>query len=337
MGLRSERQPNIESLLRGEDAQRLVEATTFSDPRRTPDGAIRDYGAPVRAQAVLALGTLGSNAGREAVELALADDSDRVRCSAIRVLHARRKAQALLRGLTHLPADEGQSRKLALRAVYDLRELVSTKAFLEALVLREDDELLGNDEAPMVVALVGEEPLGAQGELIDVLIGLLISDRAIVTDRSADLLVRLAPLSTERVVAEVRGGSSPAAAAWILGQIGDPDTVEPLMDALAHDDPYVRAESAAALGALRDPLAVKPLLRATRDEEHAVRTQAGMALDQLGNAAVIVGVAALLRPAVIEAAELAGGRGSAESTGRSHRSSAPAARPPRTPASRQRL
>ena len=62
-----------------------------------------------------------------------------------------------------------------------------------------------------------------------------------------------------------------------------------------------------------------------------------MALDQLGNAAVIVGVAALLRPTIQEAVENAGIHPGGETNGRTHRSTAPAARPPRKPASRQRL
>ncbi len=337
MGLRADRKPKIESLRRDEDVEGLAEAASFSDPRPTPDGSVRDMGAPVRAEAILALGALGPEAGRHAVELGLTDESDRVRCAAIRVLHGRRKIRVLVRALMWLPAEEGQSRRLALRAVYDLRDSASSRAIGQALVHRSDEELLGEDEAPLISALLEEKGRQEQDELVELLIGLLRSDRAIVADRSADLLVRLASAGTERVVAEVRSGSAAAEAAWVLGQIGDPQTVDALMEAVAHDDPRVRAESAAALGALRDPVAVKPLLRATRDANHRVRTEAGMALDQLGNAAVIVGVAALLRPTIQEAVENAGIHPGGETNGRTHRSTAPAARPPRKPASRQRL
>jgi HEAT repeat protein len=94
-------------------------------------------------------------------------------------------------------------------------------------------------------------------------------------------------------------------AAYVLGSIGDPRTLPALVDGLRHAHPRVRRESACALAELQDPAAVKPLLRATRDPDHAVRTQAGMALDGLGSAAVIVGVAALMRPLVEEAVRTA--------------------------------
>ena len=60
----------------------------------------------------------------------------------------------------------------------------------------------------------------------------------------------------------------------------------------------MRAAAAAALGALRDTGAVEPLLEATRDPDFTVRESAGAALDQLGTAAVMVGISALMRPAL---------------------------------------
>jgi HEAT repeat protein len=70
-----------------------------------------------------------------------------------------------------------------------------------------------------------------------------------------------------------------------------------------------------ALAELQDPAAVEPLLRATRDSDQSVRSQAGAALDRLGTTAVIIGVAALLRPMVEEAAKAA----EPESNGRPQR------------------
>ena len=51
----------------------------------------------------------------------------------------------------------------------------------------------------------------------------------------------------------------------------------------------------------RDPIAVEALIRATRDDDDAVRVAAGSALDKLGSVAVMLGVAALMRPMLADA------------------------------------
>jgi hypothetical protein len=59
-------------------------------------------------------------------------------------------------------------------------------------------------------------------------------ERGIVVDRAADLLVRLAPESIEHRVSELRTGSNPADAAYVLGRIGDAQTLDVLVKALRH-------------------------------------------------------------------------------------------------------
>ena len=54
---------------------------------------------------------------------------------------------------------------------------------------------------------------------------------------------------------DVRGG-----AAQVLGQIGDPLTVEPLVAALLDEHGHARWAAARALGQIGDPLAVEPLI-----------------------------------------------------------------------------
>ena len=87
---------------------------------------------------------------------------------------------------------------------------------------------------------------------------------------------------------------------WVLGRIADPGTVHVLVEGLEHDNPRVRAECAAGLGEIGDPISVGALVRATRDADHSVRMQAASALDEFGTAAVIVGVAELLQPLVVD-------------------------------------
>jgi HEAT repeat protein len=126
-------------------------------------------------------------------------------------------------------------------------------------------------------------------------------ERGIVVDRAMDLLVRLAPASTNALAAQLRWGPAPAEAACVLGRIGDPRTVDVLVEALGHSDGGVRAESAAALAELRDPSAVNQLVAATHDPEHSVRRQASIALEGMGTDAVITGVAELLEPMIHQA------------------------------------
>ena len=299
-----DRRPNIKTLLKREKVDALVAAAYYREPTPNPSGGVSDAGVPVRAEAILALGKLGPTAGRRAVLAGLRDPADPVRCAAVRALHARRDPYALVRALEWLPS-EGRSRSLALQTVLDLRRLVIPALLVETLIHRRDEEVLGEDEGALVLALLEDDRTDATGDVVELLVGALGHERGIVIDRAMDLLVLLAPASTDAVVEQLRAGPAAAEAAYVLGRIGDPQTVDVLVESLTHSNPLVRAESAAALAELRDPSAVSPLLRATQDPEHAVRRQAATALERVGTAAVIAGIAELLEPMVNEAVRTA--------------------------------
>ena len=297
--------PNVESLARREDLEGLVEATCYRELVRTSSDTVKDQGIPVRTGAILALGELGPDAGEEAVALALRDPADRVRCAAVRVLYARKQAGVLMQALRWLPADKGQARAFAVRAILGLKNSLTAAVLADALIHNEDEELLNEDDEPLIQVLLGEERGEETAELIQLLVSSLADERTIVADRAGELLLRLAPASTEALVSELRTGPAAAEAAYVLSRMADPETLDALVDALGHWDPRVRAESAAALAELEDPVVVKPLLGATHDADQNVRTQAGRALDRLGTAAVIVGVAVLLEPMIQEAVQSA--------------------------------
>jgi HEAT repeat protein len=301
------RKPNVESLARREDLEGLVEATSYREVVRTSPHTVSDHGIPVRAEAILALGELGADAGEEAVAFALRDPADRVRSAAVDVLYARGKVSVLVEALRWLPADKGLSRSFAVRAMLDLKQSLTAAPLADALIHNEDEELLNEDDEPLIQVLLGQERAEETDELIQLLVSSLADERSIVADRAGELLLRLAPASTEALVEELRTGPAAAEAAYVLSRIANPQTLDALVEALGHWDPRVRAESAAALAELQDPVAVKPLLSATHDPDHSVRTQAGLALDQMGTRAVIVGVAALLEPMVLEAVRSAVG------------------------------
>lgn len=304
-----ERQRNIR-----QDIDALERAAAYQDLKPTPQGTLSDLGIPVRARAILALGFLETAGDNTALARGLRDPADLVRCAAVRALHARREAGLLVQALKWLPANEGRSRKFASRAVLDLKNFVTAPAVADALVNRDDEEHLSEEDAALVSALLDEDrPIpflfagfrGERSEVIKRLVTALGDDRGIVVDRAGELLLRLAPISIDAVVAELPEGKAAAEAAYVLGRIADADTLGALIKALRHRDARVRAKTAATLGELQDPASVEPLLQATRDRDHGVRTQARLALDRLGNTAVIAGVGALIEPMIREAVEAA--------------------------------
>jgi HEAT repeat protein len=307
------RKLNVESLARNGDVDGLVEATSYRELERTSPETVRDLGIPVRAEAILALGGLGPHAGREAVASALRDPADRVRCAAVRVLYDRKEAGVLVQALRWLPAGKGQSCALARQAVLELQESLTPAALADALIHSGDEELLDEEDEPVIQALLGMGRPEEADELIQLLVSSLADERTVVADRAGELLLRLAPASTDALVAELRGGAAAAEAAYVLSRMADPQTLDALVEALGHGDPRVRAESAAALAELQDPAAVRPLVGATHDPDRGVRTQASLALDRLGTAAVIVGVAALLEPIVLDAVRSSAAEGEADS------------------------
>lgn len=289
--------PDVAGLKARGDVDGLVAAASFQKRQHAPDGRCFDPGADVRKDAILALGELGPEAGNGTIAAALRDPFDSVRSAAIAVLYVRREAHEIANAVSWLPP--GQSLRLAAEAVLELRTTPVVRATARSLICRPGDGPLTEPEVQFFLRLTRSDtecrPLrGVVRELLTALRG----TPSVATGRAEDLLVRLAPHSTPSIIAELgRGGGAPRAAA-MLGRIGDPCAVEPLVEALGHVGSSVRVEAAHALGRLRDPRAVEPLLRSTRDHVPEVRAAASLALDEMGTAAVIVGVSALLRPAL---------------------------------------
>ena len=72
-------------------------------------------------------------------------------------------------------------------------------------------------------------------------------------------------------------------AAEALGEIGDPDAVEPLIGVLRDDNPSVRMSAAEALGQIGDVRAVEPLIAAMKEASWSVRRAAAEALGRIGD------------------------------------------------------
>jgi HEAT repeat protein len=294
--------PNVKALARREDVDALVAAAGYQDLLPAAGDGMVDRGAPVRQEAILALGALGPETGTEAVRAALSDPADEVRVAAIRVLFARKDAMPLAAALALLPTDHGHSRPLAIKALLELRPPECAPLLTVALVRAPGDAPVGDDEATLLKLLLdAEEGSDPASEVVEELLVALADERDPIADRAEELLALLAPFSIEGVIAELRAGAVPHRAAAVLAQIKDTRGLKPLMEGLLHRDARVRAECAGALGELHDPAAVEALMHASRDPEHRVRAQAGWALDRLGMVALMVGVSAMIRPMIREA------------------------------------
>jgi HEAT repeat protein len=300
------RKPDVPALAERQDVEGLVSAAGFKDVLRDLEGRAVDRGTEIRAQAVLALGELGDEAGNGTVRGALRDPSDSVRSAAVRVLFARGEVAPLAQALGWLPAEKGNSRTLALRALLQLKKPGIAESVVRALVWAPGERPLADLDAALVHTLVEADP-GADvvNEIIQELLSALSDDRDEVVERAEELLLRLAPASVQGVIAELEGGRAPERAAALLGSIGDTRALEPLTEALGHRDISVRIQAAAALGELRDPAAVEALLHATRDHNVDVRAEAGDALDAIGTAAVVVTMSAMVRPMIADAVSAA--------------------------------
>jgi HEAT repeat protein len=307
--------PNVQALLEQDDVEALAEAARFQDLRRDRQGRTVDHGSDIRRDAVLALGRLGPDAGNGAVVAALEDRIDLVRSAAVRVLYERGDATEIARALHWLPAGRGSSRKLAVEAVLKLRSTEAARIAVAALVRASGEEPLPDADIDVIHALA--EPIGTERPVdgvVSELVAALGDERDAVADRAEELLVQLAPASTPVVIGELDSGASAGRVVAVLTRIGDTAAVEGLIEALERGNVDLRAQAAAALGWLRHLDGVEPLIQATRDPHPDVRAEASQALDEMGTAAVIVGVSSLLRPALEEAVRSAAWPGRPDGT-----------------------
>jgi HEAT repeat protein len=106
---------------------------------------------------------------------------------------------------------------------------------------------------------------------------------------AAPALVRIGPLAVDRLGEALCGRffscGARAAAAQILGKIGDNRAVESLIRALRDRDSPVREAAASALETIGPP-AVKPLIEALNDSRPDVRWAATRMLGRMGAPAV---------------------------------------------------
>jgi HEAT repeat protein len=102
---------------------------------------------------------------------------------------------------------------------------------------------------------------------------------------AAEALVKIGTPAVPALI-QALGDSDSAvrcAAAWALGDLGDPQAMPALIQALEDLDEAVRRAAAKALGDLGDPQAIPALIKALRDRSENVRRAAAEALGKLGD------------------------------------------------------
>jgi HEAT repeat protein len=95
------------------------------------------------------------------------------------------------------------------------------------------------------------------------------------------ILVCIGPPAVPALIQGLNGSSGGGPAAGVLGRIGDPRAVEPLITNLAHCKPWAKRSVIEALGSLKDRRAVKPLIALLADSEY--NASAARALGMIGD------------------------------------------------------
>jgi HEAT repeat protein len=142
--------------------------------------------------------------------------------------------------------------------------------------------LADRDRRVRLAAIAAIGKLGTQTAEMLLLDALESGDTEIV-DTAARALVRAGAAASHHIIELLRAPSPDlrARAARILGQIKEPLSLAPLVNALKDSDEWVRAAAAHALGGLLDPAAAEPLINCLRDGHPPVRAAAADALGQL--------------------------------------------------------
>ena len=209
----------------------------------------------VRQAAAEALGQLGNARTVEPLAEALKDSDDRVRRAAAEALGQIGDARAVEPLIVALKDSDSWVKK---RAVEALGKISDPRAVEPLIVALKDSDV--RDVATRALEMIGLQAI----------------DLLVATLKHEDWHVR-------------------AAAAEVLGKIGDVRTVKPLLVAL--QDSYssaVRWKAAGALGAIGDVQAVELLIVALKDRDSSVREGAAEALAKISDPRAVEALAVAL-------------------------------------------
>lgn len=151
------------------------------------------------------------------------------------------------------------------------------KVELWRMALRDEDAVVRRQ---VLNALRDESPL----RVIDIVLGRLSDADGEVRATAATLLGRLGdPRAITPLLVALQDPYTARAAALALGHLGAGEAVPALMQAMKHADVVIRFAAVSALGQLRDPQAVDALIYALHEPDVSVQKQAARALSQIGD------------------------------------------------------
>ncbi len=307
MRLFPRRRPTIENLRQAGDAEGLRAALDHAGVPEDADDGAWDPDASVRAEAAAALATLDGPVVKEGLAHALWDPNRTVRTAALDGMAARESPVAvgpLLKALAEWPyPDEYAAMEKALAILVRWAPEGGADAFAQGVSHPNAPEL-DRCHRDVLVALLAADPVGeedATARVAEKLAGELgQAEDEEHAARIGELLMWLGPAAADSIVTALSGDAPSPAAVRSAGRLRDARAVEPLVALLGAPDVDTRSEAATALGHLNDTRAVQALIGATQDSEQTVRDAASEALNAMGMAAVIIGVASVLRETVRE-------------------------------------
>jgi HEAT repeat protein len=227
--------------------------------------ALQDEDDSVRKEAAGSLAALGDQRSVEPLLQALEDESESVRSAAAESLGIIADARAVGALSRALQDDSSLVRRRAAESLGAIADARAVKPLIAAL--RDEDYSVRTSAADALVEIGDQRAVSPMIEMLEP------SDAGSWQDEQA------------------------AHVAELLGRLRAPQALQPLMRALRHEQPRVRARAAAALGMLGDARALQPLVTATGDQRWSVRHAAAGALGRLGGGPAVKPLSAALQDA----------------------------------------
>lgn len=258
-------------------------------------------GVPVRVQSVAALSDFYGPEVSASLAQALEDPHPAVRHAAVRgiaALGVPAAADSLVRCVVSWDnSGDTEATDFALETLTRWRVEGVSEVFVETLMADGAPDL-ETRHRDAFAKLLESDPRGdlsaeaVAGRLIAVLRTPGGDDRL---TRAQEVLSWVGPAGAGVVIAAIESGEATPEVVRSAAALRDAGAVDPLVRLLADGDGEMRRSAANALQGLNDTRAVPALVAATQDPDQSVRDAASAALNGMGMAAVIVGLATILR------------------------------------------
>lgn len=147
-----------------------------------------------------------------------------------------------------------------------------------------EDAHAGHAEAPYEMKQIEAEMKSKHQKDVAMLVYLLKSPYQLDREKASDYLGEIGDPEAVPALIEALGDPTISwLAAESLGKIGDVRAVGPLIAVLGADEKWLRRNAAEALGKLRASSAVEPIIRLLTDKKHDVREISARALGLIGD------------------------------------------------------